>query len=218
MWKPMSPNTNIKLICFDLGGVLIRIARHWREVLDRVGIDEAAVGATEEVWAGQRKVQQRFETGQIGQDEYFSEAAAQFDGISTDQFIEAFDAWHDGLFPNIDKLLTRLTEHPVPTACLSNTNSRHWDCCMGDDPRYGHLQLLDHRFASHLIGCMKPADAIYAHVEQQADVKPESILFFDDYAVNIQAADSRGWHARLIDPGDDPAAQMTSHLQQFNIL
>ncbi len=213
-----TPNVDIQLVCFDLGGVLIRIARNWRDVLDRMGIDAAAVGATEQTWADHRLVQRRFETGQIAQDQYFSEAAAHFRGISTDQFIEAFDSWHDGLFPNIDNLLTRLAGRSVPMACLSNTNSRHWDCCMGDDPRYEHLQLLDYRFASHLIGCMKPADPIYAHVEQQVDIKPESILFFDDYAPNIEAAESRGWQARQIDPSNDPAAQITGHLQQCNIL
>jgi len=207
----------IRLVCFDLGGVLIRIARSWRDVLDRAGIGQAAVTASQQDWKDHQHVLQQFETGRIDQDQYFEQAACFFDGISIDQFIAAFDAWHDGLFPEVDNLLSRLASGPAQTACLSNTNSRHWDCCLGDDPRYGHLQMLDHQFASHLIGQMKPAAVVYEHVEQNTGIDPSSIVFFDDLPQNIEAAQSRGWHAHQIDPLNHPVSQMTEHLTYLGL-
>lgn len=82
----------------------------------------------------------------------------------------------------------------VTVGCLSNTNSIHWNELLR---RYEMMQLFEHRFASQQLGCAKPNPTIYHRVEDLMGVSPEHILFFDDRAENVEAANQRGWHGRL---------------------
>jgi len=107
----------------------------------------------------------------------------------------------------------------VRTACLSNTNERHWDT-VNDAGSAHHVPLhtLDHLFASHLIGQRKPDGAIYEHVERAVGVPGGAILFFDDTEANVDAALRRGWHAVRIDPAEAPVQQMRRHLRHHRVL
>ena len=214
----MDPNIEIKLVCFDLGGVLIRIAQNWQEVLDRAGISHDQINPSDENWQKHQQILELFETGKVDEDHYFNEAADCFDGVSKDQFIVAFDSWTHGLFPGVEKLLKSLNDRAIRTACLSNTNARHWGTCLGDNPHYASLKRLDLLFASHHIGHMKPADPIYDHVEKHIGISPSSIVFFDDLAENVQAAQSRGWLGHQVDPADDPVAQIHLQLRSLGLL
>lgn len=52
-------------------------------------------------------------------------------------------------------------------------------------------------FCSGDLGVAKPAQAFYSRVAASLKAEPESILFFDDSAANIDAAKACGWHAFL---------------------
>ena len=121
-----------------------------------------------------------------------------------------------GLFVGIDALIERLAGARVDTACLSNTNGRHWST-LHRVPAYEAVRRLDHHFASHLIGIMKPDERIYRHVEDRTGCPACSILFFDDNEANIRAATERGWQTCMIDPEDEPAQRMTEHLESAGI-
>jgi FMN phosphatase YigB (HAD superfamily) len=50
---------------------------------------------------------------------------------------------------------------------------------------------------SHEVGLKKPDPAIYALVERRLGVEPEEVVFLDDAAANVEAAQTAGWHAVL---------------------
>lgn len=82
---------------------------------------------------------------------------------------------------------------------------------------YLPLDRLTYRFASHLVGAVKPDDAIYAHVERVTGVAPGSIVFFDDLEANVAAAARRGWRAHQVRVDADPIAQVRLHLRDHGI-
>ena len=101
---------------------------------------------------------------------------------------------------------------------MSNTSSHHWEFMLEQTDRYPSMRWLQHRHASHLIGVMKPDEAIYRAYEQRTGFRPEEIVFFDDLRVNVQAAERCGWQAARIDPRGDPASQVRQQLQRMGIL
>lgn len=61
-----------------------------------------------------------------------------------------------------------------------------------------HYQFEDHCdliIYSHEVGLQKPDPQIYHLTEQQVGARPEEIIFLDDAAVNVAAAQARGWQA-----------------------
>ena len=52
-------------------------------------------------------------------------------------------------------------------------------------------------FCSGDLGVAKPEPSFYSHVAASLQVEAEQILFFDDSAANIEAANSCGWHGFL---------------------
>jgi len=106
----------------------------------------------------------------------------------------------------------------ITTACLSNTNARHWELMHSDSHAGLPMHHLTHRVASHLVGVMKPEEGIYEHLEQITGLAPGSLLFFDDKAENVATAKRRGWHGERIDPGGDTVAQMRGHLRSYGVI
>jgi FMN phosphatase YigB (HAD superfamily) len=125
-----------------------------------------------------------------------------------------------GKFAGVDALLDDLHAAGVRTACLSNTNSSHWQMMLdASGPNALPLDRLTYRFASHLLGCRKPHEQIYRAVERETGAPPQSILFFDDLQENVDAARALGWHAHRIDPEvGEPIAQVRRHLQVERVL
>ena len=54
---------------------------------------------------------------------------------------------------------------------------------------------LDHHFASHLIGKIKPDADCFEHVLQSLQLKPAQVLFYDDNVINVEAAQALGIQA-----------------------
>ena len=89
---------------------------------------------------------------------------------------------------------------------------------IGERWERAHLAVGHEHFASHLIRAHKPEAAIYEYVERATGLAPSALLFFDDAAPNIAAAQSRGWNAQLIDVAVDPVTQITATLQRYGVL
>lgn len=209
---------DIQLVCLDLGGVCIRIAESWAHACQRVGFDPDTSKLADAA-ADIQRLSFAHETGRMDSQAFCIELAAMF---SVDQAMvsKALDAYLVEPFEGITELMHELAAADVATACLSNTNDRHWQMMHGDVTCSVSLPLdrLTHRFVSHEIGAMKPNDAIYEHVEQASGIAPASIVFFDDLPANITAATKRGWQGLLIDPAADPASQIRAFLQRANLL
>ena len=75
-----------------------------------------------------------------------------------------------------------------------------------------------HRFASHLLGLVKPDPAIYRAVERETGHPGSRILFFDDLEANVRGAREVGWTGVRVDPRGDTAAQMLAALRTHRLL
>jgi len=204
------------LVVFDLGGVLVRIARGWPDVFERTGIahDRGIIDNFEKIVA----INNEFEHGRIDETQLFTRIADFGDHCEAMHIEAMVDAWLIEPYAGIAGLIDRVNGAGVATACLSNTNARHWRIMMETDARYSPLRNLRHRIASHLIEVMKPNDGAYAAVESQSGFGANQIIFFDDNADNIAAANKRGWRAHRIDPLNDPPKQMIGHLTRLGVL
>ena len=205
----------IRLICFDLGGVLVRIIHDWAEAYRAGGVripKNEPTGLPHHDPAFHALIDE-YETGRLDEAEFFNVLVEKFRVGRVQNASAMLDAVLKGAYPGIDGMLVHLHERGFKTACLSNTNARHWHT-MTNGAVYKAISSLNHQFASHLIGVRKPEPGIYQHVEEVTGQPPEAILFFDDKQENIDAAVHRGWHAARIDPHNDPVRQIREELQR----
>ncbi|MBC7833953.1 MAG: hypothetical protein H7Y88_02500 [Phycisphaerales bacterium] len=204
------------LVVFDLGGVLVRICRSWREACDRAGLHfDASVIEPQRI--EQRKhLRRAYERGQMPCQEFFTAVArTTSDLYSAEQIRRLHDAWLIGEYPGGRELVDRLHAAAIGTGVLSNTNHAHWSHMSPAD--YPAANAPRHRHPSHLLGHSKPDEAIYRAFEQSVHSNGWSgntgaILFFDDLAENVDAARRAGWSAELIDHTGDPSLQMRAAL------
>ena len=137
--------------------------------------------------------------------------------LAPEQIVRVFDAWLLGMYPGAAELIDELRGRGVKSACLSNTNPRHWGALLGRE-EYRPLQRLDFRLASHELRVMKPNERAYRMAEEATGFWGERVLFFDDKAENVVAARAVGWRAETVDRADDPVPQIREHLAAHRVL
>ena len=96
--------------------------------------------------------------------------------------------------PGTHALVERLAERGVPQFVLSNFGAEFWDRFRPTAPVFDHFGLC---VVSGQEQRTKPDPAIYAILEQRVAVPPSQLLFVDDRADNIAAAQARGWHGHV---------------------
>ncbi|MFT4782563.1 MAG: 2-haloacid dehalogenase [Paracoccaceae bacterium] len=111
--------------------------------------------------------------------------------------------WHEDwirmaspVIPHSVRLLRQLRVKGVPVYALSNFGTETFEVATGF---YEFLTEFDLSFVSGHMAMTKPDPAIYAAVEESCGHAPEMLLFADDRADNIAAADVRGWQTHLFD-------------------
>jgi HAD superfamily hydrolase (TIGR01509 family) len=205
----------IRLVCFDLGGVIVRICRSWPEGCVAAGLEvRADSAALDRLLAPCHGLVVQHQTGRLDGQRYAERMSAAINGLYTPAEVLAIhDAWLLGEYDGVIAIIDDLHGQGLITAALSNTNHEHW-LRMDDYPTVGRLA---HRFASHEIGHHKPDAAAFAHVEHALGLVGHEILFFDDAPENVAAAGARGWRAVAIDPQGSPAAQIAAALDAAGI-
>jgi glucose-1-phosphatase len=207
----------IDLVCFDLGGVLVRLVRNgWQGACDRANVKIDVNDA--KAWAKHAILLQQLEIGKIDEAAYIAALPDCLPGIDCAHALRAFDAWLMGMYPGADAMLDEIKSRGVKTACLSNTNARHWRALSSEDGSYAALRKLDHLIASHEIGVAKPDEQAYRLAEEVTGVRGDKVLFFDDRTENIEAARSAGWNAEMINRVEDAVSQMWKYLQSYGVL
>lgn len=109
--------------------------------------------------------------------------------------------WHDDwlemakpAIPRSVRLMRALRAQDIPVHALTNFGIGTWDIAT---PAYDFLNEFDHAFVSGHMGVIKPDPQIYEMVEEKLHLPGEAILFTDDRADNIAAANARGWLTHL---------------------
>jgi len=212
----------IQLVCFDLGGVLVRV----RESLAAAcAAAEVAVpksvadpGHARVFSSSFSALGQQAATGQIGMEDFFVETG-RLTGLSLSDLKRVSRAWLAGSQPGVAELIDELADGEALTACLSNTHEHHWRVLTdADATEYAWVRRLDYRFASHLIGHIKPDARIYRHVEDETGINGGQILFFDDREENVAAARDLGWQATQIVAADEPVSQIRARLKSAGVI
>jgi putative hydrolase of the HAD superfamily len=219
------------VVCFDLGGVVVRIARDWAEGCRAAGIEvrEPARFHEPSLKAERRALAEAYQRGRISSAEFFEGVAANTGGLYRAEEVErVHDAWIYGEYPGVSDLIRRLNATPgVFTACLSNTNESHWERALvgnGDGATPSEaIALLRHRMASFEMGLVKPDATIYEAAESEfaaasGVTRGERVVFFDDLEDNVRAARDRGWEAHAVDHRGDTAGQMSAVLAGMGVL
>lgn len=113
-------------------------------------------------------------------------------GLWHSRWIEMFAP----VIPGSLATLAALRNRGVPVFALTNFGT---DTLAQADRAYPFLTGFDRRFVSGELRMMKPDPAIYAAVERGTGLSGGALLFADDRAENVAAAEARGWRAHLFD-------------------
>ncbi len=206
--------TTIRLVCFDLGGVVIRICRTWAQGCAAAGMTVRDPGLWRRARPARRQLIDELQTGRIDGATFAARASELVAGLySPAEILGIHRAWLLDEYDGVAELIDRVHHAGLDTAALSNTNHEHWTR-MGDFPAVMRLR---HLLLSHQLGLHKPDPKIYRRLEHQLGYGAGEILFFDDTPENIDGARAVGWDARLIDPNADPSQQIGEALRDHGV-
>jgi FMN phosphatase YigB (HAD superfamily) len=215
------------LVCFDVGGVLVRLCAGWEEAYREAGLDLRPIPAGPAVEARRREVGIRLDMGELSLDTWAESVAQVIDLVySADELKRVHHAFLKGEYAGAVELVDELNASGVTTACLSNTNAAHWLRLAHVDqgglrpgvPEFPSVARLKHPLASHLLRAVKPDPAAYAQLEEATGRRGSAIVFFDDREENVIAARRHGWRAERVDPLADTIAKVRQHLATAGVL
>ena len=208
---------DIRLVCFDWGGVILQICRTWQEGCKAAGIKAPNAKISKKCLAKQDAIAKRFHTGQMSDKAFCRALAKESEDFHTMEDIAAIhDAWLIKEYDGIEELIVELNNFSdLTTGLFSNTNATHWARMEEDFPA---AAMIEHKHGSHLFGLAKPDEKAFAAYERRVGAEGKQVLFFDDSPENIEGARAFGWCAELIDHKGDTVAQMRALLEKYEIL
>lgn len=209
----------IRVVCFDLGGVVVRIHRTWEAASTFAGFTRGAPPrwGDQDTVAAWHSVHLAHHRGDVTDAEYFTRVAELSAGFyAPDDVARIHRGWLIDEYPGMAGLIGRLSGSGLVTACLSNTNASHWQV-MHQAPAFAGVRALATRLASHELKLLKPELEIYRAAEAVFGCSPSEIAFFDDLEANVAAARACGWHAWEIDPLGSPVDQVELALAESGV-
>ncbi len=197
-------------VVFDFGGVLFRwqpVAMLQREVPHLAPDTAAARDLAARFFEGYGGDWGEFDAGRIDEDECVARIARRT-GLDPRDLRTVIAGVARELQPLTDslELLQRLHACGVPLYFLSNMPApvaAQLVAANGDTI----ARFADGVFSS-AVGVAKPDAAIYDLAAERFGVAPERLVFFDDTAVNVDAARSRRWQALRYTTASAAAAEL----------
>ncbi len=214
--------SDIRVVCFDLGGVVVRIPQSWQEACAAAGLAAHAAAEEPEVRSALERLSNAYQLGRISHEEFVRSSSEATGGLYSESDVQALhDAWLLGEYPGMEELIARIDDGGAAcTACLSNVEDGHWNQLLAGNGSivFPAFLRIRHKFASHLMGMVKPDPAIYRRFEDEMGVSGRQILFFDDRPENLDAAAARGWITEWVDAKGHPASVVAGALYREGIL
>lgn len=194
----------IDTIIFDFGDIFINL-RH-----DLVAARFAALGLYE--WnAEMREANQRFEIGQISEEDYLG-TLAQFahSGTSTD---DVRDAWNTilGDFPLYRLEFLQMLSKNYRLFLLSNTDAihiRHFEEREGMSFISAFYGCFEKTYFSFEMGMRKPDEGIFTFILDRHGLSPKRTLFVDDRKDNTDAAEKLGLQTWNLQVGKEDVVEL----------
>ncbi len=192
------------VVCFDLGGVLVKIRHTWEDCLEATGHSDLLVPQTQ---LPEFPLFDAYQQGAVSTQEYLDALAIYLGVDSPAEAAVVHRAIIVEPYEGTDLLVSALSESGAKTGCLSNTNALHWEKMSG--PGFPAVGRLDTAVLSHEVGLNKPEPEIFRVFEAKLGAAPGDVVYFDDGPANVEAGLKAGWDAVLIGPGSEPAKQMS---------
>lgn len=195
-------NDNLKVLLFDLGGVLLRL----NDPIETFGLD-ISEREFKERWLHSPTVRE-FEAGGIVMEEFARKIVNEVDlPYGWQEFIERFNSWPGELYEETLSVL-----EAIPTtysrALLSNINEWHW----GREEISGKLlPYINRAFLSFETGFVKPDPEAFELVVTTYQCRPDEILFLDDTHSSVSAAADCGLQAELATGIDSVRKSLVAH-------
>ena len=183
----------IEAVVFDIGNVLIgwQPERYYDRVVGEARRREVFAAVDLHEMNDRIDRGQNFEATVVETAERYPEYAREI--------LMWHEIWMDLTGPVIEESVSALRElrtNGVPVFALSNFGIETF--AMAEEA-YPFLKEFDRRYISGHMGVVKPDPEIYRQVEVDCGVAPGGLLFADDRAENITAAEARGWQGHLFD-------------------
>jgi len=195
-----------RLVCFDLGGVLVRLSDSWADAARAAGLEARVEWMSDARLVEAERLHDAHQRGDIACGDYLTALSELVEfSYDVEEIARLHMAWLRGTYHGVAELVRDLHERGIATGILSNTNATHWAFML---EAYEPLTLVQHPLASHLLRVRKPDRAIYAAAEARLPASGSEILFFDDLPENVEAARAHGWQAEVIDPARETVPQM----------
>ena len=105
-----------------------------------------------------------------------------------------WDRWSEmfsGTIPQTESVIEALAARGVPQFGLTNMSTESWPGVRAMSPAFRHFR---DTVVSAEEGVIKPDPRIYQIVLERTGLEPADLLFVDDSAANIAAADALGFH------------------------
>jgi len=178
-------NSEIKVILFDLGRVLMHI--DFDAFPNGLGLFTEEQRAPYKISIG--KLWRAYETGKMTTEEFLEALYVIFECKFTKEKI--LEAWNGIIVSDNEEIVpfVQKVQQNYRTAILTNTSPSHWEKVL----KVSLLaKSIPHHFTSFNIGAMKPARIVYDYVTNALQVSPHEILFLDDLKENIDGAIEAG--------------------------
>ena len=207
-------------IIFDLGNVLVHI--HPIAFLQSLSIDTPENRTYYQ--ASITDIVKRYERGDDSTQDFFANLNSLFnspggrrhhdhggkDFFSEDEFHRAMLSIIGAPVEGMEEILRRVSSS-VPLGLLSNTNPIHFDFCLQN---LHTLRYIASHFLSYKLNAFKPEPEIFARVIDQMPYKPEEVLYVDDIAENVNAAQAAGFVGHHF----TGAANIRQHFSELGLL
>ncbi|HUA00973.1 MAG TPA: HAD-IA family hydrolase [Candidatus Aquilonibacter sp.] len=178
-----------RVILFDVGGVLTELSGmgkllSWLQ-------DDVTAEQARALWLASPTVRM-FETGRMPAAAFAERMIGELGLlVDADEFLAELCVRGQRVLPGSVDLVRRVPRDLV-RATLCNTNELQWHSLSGQGDL---LDAFDHHFASHLTGKIKPDRDAFEHVLATLDCDGCEVLFLDDSATNVAAAERAGMAA-----------------------
>ena len=186
----MVNNKSIKVIFFDIGGVLLHL--HPEKMVKKISsITDVAFDIVKNSFP--EEAHDAYERGQMTDYDWYQSCKNSLptkNGLTENQFWAAWSMLLGNETDVLDILIRLKSFYKI--WLLSNTNSRHIKNEV--ERNYKFPNLVDGAIYSYDVGCRKPEKKIYQLACEAAKEAPESCVFIDDLKDNITGANQVGLH------------------------
>jgi len=200
------------VVCFDLGGVLLRIGHTWEAASLSTGLLVSKRAATAPLSELPEFV--GFQAGEL-EEEHYALALGEWLELSPSDALKVHDAIIIEDYQGAKELVQDLNSAGVLTCCFSNTNARHW-AVLTNPVRHPAIASLRLQFASHLVGRSKPEVGAFHAVAAELP-EGKRIVFFDDASENVMGAAEAGWLAFKANPTPNPVPEIRRILAELGL-